>query len=469
MIDPDGPSTTSTTMKRTHLLATIGLSLALSATSLAGVELKLKGGQTWRGELNSIVEVTFLENGKEQKLQGRILRADTTMVVVETEVAGKTGKKPIFYSDVRGIRTVEAAAAPSDDATGGAPSGTNEIASPAATPATGGARTKDGTPAKVTRNFNGVYVLPLKGMVGVGLRHDEIKKIGEEADKAGPGQIIVLLIESGGGLVLEGDRIHETLKDLKKRHRVVAWIKEAISAAAFTAMHCDEIYFMRVGAYGSITMFAGQTAISGAELDAWLEKISEVAKLGGRDPQVARCMVTKPLEVSYDIPEGGGPKDAIFYPDLRGKYILDTKDTMLTMNAQQAFDCGWADGIADTEEELAKQLGLPEWKEANDAGRKMADNWQRLLSRADEDVPKLVARMGYKGSGSGDPAAQLGAQIKLLEDILRWYNQLGDQVMMIQFGRYGVPPKEVLVREIEQRRKQLAEIRRQQKSTGNGN
>jgi hypothetical protein len=455
------------TQQRTHLIATLGLSLALSASALAGVELKLKGGQTWRGELNSTVEVTFLENGKPQTLEGKIVRADDKMVSIETELAGKVGRKLIFTSDVRAIRTLDAAS----PAVGGETPAADAPAAPPkpAAPAGTATKPKDGTPAKVTQNFNGVYVLPLKGMVGVGLRHDEIKKIGEEADKAGPGQIIVLLIESGGGLVLEGDRIHETLKDLKKRHRVVAWIKEAISAAAFTAMHCDEIYFMRVGAYGSITMFAGQTAISGAELDAWLQKIGEVAKLGGRDPQVAKCMVTKPLEVSYDIPEGGGPKDAIFYPDLRGKYILDTKDTMLTMNAQQAFDCGWADGIADTEEELAKQLGLPEWKEANDVGRKMADNWQRLLSRADEDVPKLVARMGYKGSGSGDPAAQLGAQIKLLEDIVRWYNQLGDQVMMIQFGRYGVPPKEALVREIEQRRKQLAEIRRQQKSTGNGN
>jgi hypothetical protein len=453
---------------RNHLIATLGLSLAVSLHAfavpgaLSGVELRLKGGQTWRGELNSVVEVTFLESGREQKLEGRIVRADTTMVVIETAVAGKVGKKPIFFSDVRGIRTIEAAATPA--APGEAPSGT--VAANPVSSASAPAKAAAGAPAKVTGNFNGVYVLPLKGMVGVGLRHDEIEKIGKEADKAGPGQIIVLLIESGGGLVLEGDRIHETLKELKKRHRVVAWIKEAISAAAFTAMHCDEIYFMRVGAFGSITMFSGQTAISGPELDAWLVKIGEVAELGGRNAQVAKCMVTKPLEVSYDIPEGGGPKDAIFYPDLRGKYVLDTKDTMLTMNADQALHSGWADGIADTEEELAEQLGLPEWKEASDAGRRMAASWQRLLERADEEVPKLVARMDFKGAGSGDPAVQLGAQIQVLEEILRWGNQLGEQVMMVQYGRYGIPPKEYLVREIEQRRKQLAEIRRQQKAAG---
>ena len=54
----------------------------------------------------------------------------------------------------------------------------------------------------------------------------------------------------------------------------------------------------------------------------------------------------------------------------------------------------------------------------------------------------------------------------MLEEILRWGNQLGEQVMMVQYGRYGIPPKEYLLREIEQRRKQLAEIRRQQKAAG---
>ena len=142
--------------------------------------------------------------------------------------------------------------------------------------------------------------MPWEGPVGIEARHDEIQEIIEEADKYGPGQIIVLQINSPGGLVIEGDKIHETLKDVKKRHRVVAWVKEAISAAAFASLHCDEIYFMQVGAMGSAVMFAGQTAISGDELNAWLEKFSEVAEIGGRDPIIARCMVTRTAMASYD-------------------------------------------------------------------------------------------------------------------------------------------------------------------------
>jgi len=449
-------------MRRTIPGAVLGLALCLATLSLAAatasdITLRLRSGQTWRGQLNSAVEVTFVEGGREQKVEGTIVRADTTMVVVETSAAGKTARKPILFADVRGIKNL--AGSPSDAAA--APAGTT-----GAVPATGSGGEPAKAPRKGPADFNGVYVLPLKGMVGVGMRHDEMKRIGEEADKAGPGQIIVLLIESGGGLVLEGDRIHETLKDLKKRHRLVAWIKEAISAAAFTAMHCDEIYFMRVGALGSITMFAGQTAISGAELDAWLEKITEVAKLGGHDPIVARCMVTKPLECSYDIPEGGTRKEAIFYPDLRGRYKLDDKDNMLTLNAQQAYDCGFADGIADTEEELAALLGLPEWKEASDVGRRMADSWQKTLERGNQEIPKLVARFDFKGQGSGDPATAIGNQISLAQELLRWYDRVGDQVMAIEYGKYGVPPRQALERGIAQLRKELADVQRNRRGGG---
>ena len=91
-----------------------------------------------------------------------------------------------------------------------------------------------------------VFILPMKGMVGAGLRHEEMEKIEKEADKFGPGQIIVLRINSGGGDVTEGDRIVRTLSRIREKHRLVAWLEEAISGAAFTAFNCREIYFLRV-------------------------------------------------------------------------------------------------------------------------------------------------------------------------------------------------------------------------------
>ena len=102
-------------------------------------------------------------------------------------------------------------------------------------------------------NQPGVFVLPLKNTVGTYIRHEEMEAIAEEADKYGPGQIIVLILDTPGGSVTETEKIHEVLMKIKKRHRLVAWIKEAISAGCAIALHCDEIYFMKEGSAGAMT------------------------------------------------------------------------------------------------------------------------------------------------------------------------------------------------------------------------
>jgi hypothetical protein len=440
--------------------ATVGSTLTASASAASmranaaprANDLTFKSGQTWRGAINDTVEIVFTEGGRDRTLEGTVVRADRTMVVIETAAAdGKTSRKTIFFNDVKSMKSL--GSAPAKDA--GASSG---AAAPAATEGTAGETAEPVKAPADAKDFKGVFYMPIEGTVGVGMRHDEIEAIGKEADKYGPGQIIIIDIESGGGLVLEGDRIHETLKELKKRHRVVAWIKEAISAAAFTGMHCDEMYFMRVGAYGSITMFAGQTAISGAELDAWLEKISEVAKLGGRDPQVARCMVTKPLEVSYDIPEGGGPKDAIFREDTKGQFVLDRADTMLTLNAAQALACGFSDGTADTVEELAVVMGLPMWKEVNEVGRKIHRDWQRTLKEGTNELTMLMNQYEYKNTTSGDPEKIISTRIRIITDVLRWVERCWSCAFEVM-GGLPEQIKPALERELEELRRQLAEIK----------
>lgn len=447
------------------ILATLAAAAAISISALSlGADLRFKSGQTWRGEINDVVEVVYTEGGREMKMEGKVLRADTTMVVIEGTIAGKVSKKSIFFGDVKSMKSTAAGstapAAPTAPATpeGGAP----------ATPATNGeaaSRPKISTTIDA-KSFKGVFFMPIEGTVGLGMRHDEIEAIGKEADKFGPGQIIVLEIDSPGGLVLEAERIHETMLNLKKRHRVVAWIKEAISAAAFTALHCDEIYFMNVGAMGSMTMFSGTTAAKGESLAGWLDLAGRVAKEGGRNPHIARCMIKVELELSYDIPEGGGPKDAIFREDTKGKVVLDRSDTMLTFNAAQALACGFSDGTADTVEELAKVMGLPEWKEVNDTGRKIYRDWQKLLTEGTDEVIKLVSQYNYKGTSSGDPEKILGNRIRITMDLLRWWDKCWSCMFNAGQQGVGVPEKQQLEDILKELRRQLAEVKQAKKSRG---
>ena len=96
-------------------------------------------------------------------------------------------------------------------------------ATDAAAKATGstGAAKVEPKPAKADANKPGVFVLPLEGTVGMTFRHEEMEKIAEEADRYGPGQIIVFRVKSGGGAVTEMEKIHKTLTEIKKRSKAL--------------------------------------------------------------------------------------------------------------------------------------------------------------------------------------------------------------------------------------------------------
>jgi hypothetical protein len=438
--------------------------ICLGSISLADTQVRFKSGQSWRGELNTQVEVTYKENGKDAVVTGKLLRADQRVIQVEREVSGKLSTKTILVADIVSMSSVAGDAAATDASAAGSSTDTK-----AATGNTTGTVTSGASTPAAPGAFRGVYYMPIKGTVGIGMREEEIKKIGEEADKAGPGQIIVLHIDSPGGIMNEALDIHKTMLELRKRHRVVAWIRKAISAAAFTAFHCDEIYFESSGNLGSMTMFSGQTAVQGQLLADWLEFAGKVAQEGGRNPQIAQCMIKVELELSYDIPPGGGPKDAIFRPDNKGEHILDTSKTMLTFNATPALQCGFSDGTADTKEELAKLLKIPEWREVNDVGENLYEGWNRLLERCGEEVEELMFTFSTK-DGGGDPVRAMAEQIKSIEKMLMWYDRCPECLIEAQMDKgLPIPPKEGLERRLKELREAIAAARRQQRDASRGN
>jgi hypothetical protein len=244
-----------------------------------------------------------------------------------------------------------------------------------------------------------VFILKQSGMVGVGLRAAEMEKVEKAADKFGPGQIIVLHINSGGGLVTEADEIDKVLNRVREKHRLVAWIEEAISAAAVTAMHCREIYFMNLGSLGSATMFAGDKSAEGAQLEAWLRRISEISEAGGRNGHLAKCMVYSPLVVSYTRDPKTGK--VTFFEDGSGEKMLSDEKDNLTLTADQALDCGFSQGTANTEAELFEKMQLkPGTFAVNDEGRKIGEGWEKTLASAEKQRRTIMQDWGLAGDGT---------------------------------------------------------------------
>jgi len=197
------------------VLAVLGL--LSSAVSAQSIELRLPDGSRWRGEVGDEVKLTIRERNVEIELEGHIVEAANLYLQIEGDFVGR--RRTIFKSDILTIETIKE----QDKKQGGNSPGKR----------TDRSNGESGTEEETDSDYSGpgVLVLPLNGMVGVGIRKEEIEAIGREADRLGPGQIIVLDIDTGGGLLMETFPIVEAMQRIKERHRLIAWVNPAAISA----------------------------------------------------------------------------------------------------------------------------------------------------------------------------------------------------------------------------------------------
>ncbi len=81
--------------------------------------------------------------------------------------------------------------------------------------------------------------------------------------------VVVLRVSSGGGALLEIQKISDVIHNqYKRKFRTVAWIESAISAAAMSAIAIEEIYFTPQGNFGACTGYSGRlNAVKGIDLE----------------------------------------------------------------------------------------------------------------------------------------------------------------------------------------------------------
>lgn len=167
--------------------------------------------------------------------------------------------------------------------------------------------------------------------------------------------LVVFKVHSGGGLLLEIQRLSDLLQnEYKPEFQIVGWIDSAISAAAMTAITIEELYFMPKGNFGACTGWHGQlVAVEGRGLEDVLYKMEKISARGNKDPQIMRAMQINE-ELSYDINEQTG--EVNFYQNLNGEHILNDGNYILTFTAASAEACGFSSGTAGTLEELQALL-----------------------------------------------------------------------------------------------------------------
>lgn len=214
-----------------------------------------------------------------------------------------------------------------------------------------------------------------KDMVGMYMTAETLRRAIPLLEADGV-SVLVLRIKSGGGALLEIQRLSDLIEnELKPRFRVVAWIDSAISAAAMTAHAVEEIYFTRQGNYGACTgWFGALQAVKGRELEEVLYMMERISARGKHHPAIMRAMQisANPEEFrALEIDEPSGALSATINPDgtvswfqdtTSGEHVLNPKGgvNVLTFNAVEAEKFKFSRGTADTLAELAKLMGYQE-------------------------------------------------------------------------------------------------------------
>lgn len=188
--------------------------------------------------------------------------------------------------------------------------------------------------------------------------------------------VVVLKINSGGGLLLEIQRVSDVIHlKYKGKFRTVAWIESAISAAAMSAHALEEIYFLPKGNYGACTGWSGAlNAVKGRGLEKVLLTMEEISARGKHPPQIMRAMQISSDEgdlQNLEISPPGGQLSAdinpttgevTWYQGLEGQYTLNPKGgvRILTFNSEEAAKFKFSGGTARDIKELATLMGYQE-------------------------------------------------------------------------------------------------------------
>lgn len=230
-----------------------------------------------------------------------------------------------------------------------------------------------------------------------------------EADKV---DVVVIRINSGGGMVLEMPKLNDLYHEkYKKKFRTVAWVESAISAAAMSPWCLEEIYFMPQGNMGACTAFFGASlvAMKDVELEQLLKLMEKYSARGRRDPKIMRSMqIEEPLSCTID--ENG---DVHWFQDLSGDYIVNGENRILTFNARDAVRFKFAKGIAATKDELADMMGL---REVEWVGQRAADHIDKFMlesTRSEKEFNEIAIKYERaRGTAQGlQDRQQRGAEV----------------------------------------------------------
>jgi ATP-dependent protease ClpP protease subunit len=234
------------------------------------------------------------------------------------------------------------------------------------------------------------YLIPLHGEVGRTVLAGALEKSLADAVARKP-SVIVLDVDSPGGLVEEARRIIKVLHKYNRKARIVALADKDLSAAAILTLAVKEIYVKSSGTIGAATSFVPGVQLSAKVEEkmqsAWRASARNSAEEGGHEPLLAEAMIDNDFQLHLEKVNG---KPVV--KEGPGERVLCRKGKILTLTCREAVDCGLAAGEADDLDELAEALNMPGWVECKGVGTLLAEYLPRRDAALKARSEKILAQ-----------------------------------------------------------------------------
>jgi len=233
------------------------------------------------------------------------------------------------------------------------------------------------------------YLVPLRGQVGTHMLAVNLRKSLDDAMRRSP-SVVILDIDSPGGMISEAQRIMAVLREYTGRLRIVTLAGRTLSAAAILSLSTREIYMRPAGMIGAATAFKMTSfglpqAIDEKFQSTWRAVARSSAEAGGHNPLLAEAMIDNKVELHW-VEQGG--RKLVRRGRGRGRNVLTTRGRLLTMTAGEAVACGLAKGKVDTYDALGRALGMDTWTECRGLGTALARWWTDTVGKFDADIQK---------------------------------------------------------------------------------
>ncbi len=158
-------------------------------------------------------------------------------------------------------------------------------------------------------------------------------ELGLAAAETGEYDLVIIEMDTYGGLVSDAKDIVEMLLDFEKP--VYVWInKDAASAGALISIACDSIYMASGSSIGAATVVTGQGEEAPDKYQSYMRAtMRTTAEEKGRDPAIAEAMVDQTIEIEGITEEG----------------------KVLTFTTSEAIKHGFCEGEINSIEEILSQ------------------------------------------------------------------------------------------------------------------